>query len=168
SGNNAGGAPGDQQVDSAMLKYLLAQQGTTKYLVATTNANSASPIILETGKAVMALGGFTGSDPILTADELSKLVANGTVRFFLLDGAGGGGGGNQGFSPFGTSTTNGQSTGDLQLQANNSGSLTSWVTSTCTAVSSSTWESSGSSQSSTQAGSGSGQLYDCSNVKSGA
>jgi 4-amino-4-deoxy-L-arabinose transferase-like glycosyltransferase len=168
TGNNAGGAPGDQQVDSAMLKYLLTQQGSTKYLVATTNANSASPIILETGKAVMALGGFTGSDPILTADELSKLVANGTVRFFLLDGAGGGGGGNQGFSPFGTSTTNGQSTGDLQLQANNSGSLTSWVTSTCTAVSSSTWESSGSSQSSTQAGSGSGQLYDCSNVKSGA
>jgi 4-amino-4-deoxy-L-arabinose transferase-like glycosyltransferase len=146
TGNIAGGTPGDQPPNSAMLNYLLAQQGSTKYLVATTNANSASPIILATGKAVMALGGFTGSDPILTADDLSRLVANGTVRFFLLDGAGGG----------------------LQLQASDSGSLTNWVTSTCTAVSSSTWESSSSGQSSTQSRVGGGQFYDCANVKAGA
>lgn len=32
----------------------------------------------------MALGGFTGSDPILTVDELEEMVESGTVRFFLL------------------------------------------------------------------------------------
>jgi len=165
-GEFAGDAPGDQTVNSAMLQYLLSQQGSTKYLVATTNANSASPIILATGKAVMALGGFTGSDPILTADELSTLVANGTVRFFLLDGAGGGR--FPGFSPIGNATAEGENGVGLQRPSSDSGSLTNWVTSTCTAVPSSTWESTNSTQSSTQAGFGGGQLYDCSNVKAGA
>jgi hypothetical protein len=162
-----------------MVNYLLAQQGSTKYLVATTNANTAAPIILETGKAVMALGGFTGSDPILTPDELSKLVANGTVRFFIL----GGGGAGRSFSPVGGNTTGGQNGATQGTAANgafgqngssptgqtgDSGSLTSWVTSTCTAVPSTTWDSSGSNQNSTQAGTGGGQLYDCANVKAGA
>ena len=36
----------------------------------------------------MALGGFSGGDQILSADELRKLVADGEVRFFLLAGGG--------------------------------------------------------------------------------
>ncbi len=88
-------APGDfpGQTDPLTLQYLLKNQGSTKFLVATTNANTASPIILATGKPVMALGGFTGSDPILSIADLQKLIANNTVRFFMLQGGFGGFGG---------------------------------------------------------------------------
>jgi hypothetical protein len=63
----------------------------------------------------MALGGFLGSDPILTVDELAAKIRAGEVRFFLLDGRGGPGG------PGGP----------------NGSALASWVRSTCTAVPSS-------------------------------
>jgi 4-amino-4-deoxy-L-arabinose transferase-like glycosyltransferase len=70
--------------DTKLIDYLQAHQGNTRYLLATLNAPSAAPIILATGKPVMALGGFIGSDRIVTAQQLANLVANGTVRFFLL------------------------------------------------------------------------------------
>lgn len=91
----SGVAPGDfsGQLDSLTIEYLLKNQGNTKYLVATLNANSAAPIILATGEPVMALGGFTGSDPILTVSQLQQLIADGTVRFFLVQGGFGGRGG---------------------------------------------------------------------------
>jgi 4-amino-4-deoxy-L-arabinose transferase-like glycosyltransferase len=95
---------------------------------------TASPYIIATGRPVMALGGFSGGDPILTVEELQALVANGTVRYFLLgaDGRGFGGG------PGGSS------------------GVTSWVTTFCSVVPATEWSGSGS------ASSGAGlQLYDC-------
>ena len=44
----------------------------------------AAPIILTTGRPVMALGGYSGTDPILTIDKLARLVASGQVGQFLL------------------------------------------------------------------------------------
>ncbi|HLW03072.1 MAG TPA: glycosyltransferase family 39 protein [Ktedonobacterales bacterium] len=98
-------------IDTALISYLEAHQGSAKYLVAVSSAQEASSIILATNKPVMALGGFTGSDPILTTSELAKLAADGVVRYFLVGGGGGPGGGQS--------------------------SLTSWITSHCTLVSSS-------------------------------
>ena len=122
----AGGAGGKQSnVNTALIHYLEAHQGSARYLVAVGSSQEADSIILATNKPVMALGGFSGSDPILTTSALASLVANGTIRFFLLGGNGGGG-------PGGGSQS----------------SLTSWVTTNCTAVSSSRVQSS--------------QLYDCS------
>ncbi|MGI8967531.1 MAG: hypothetical protein ACR2GA_00295 [Chloroflexota bacterium] len=40
----------------------------------------------------MSLGGFTGSDPILTSAKLASLAKEGVVRYFLLGGGGPGGG----------------------------------------------------------------------------
>ncbi|MGO8947926.1 MAG: glycosyltransferase family 39 protein [Ktedonobacterales bacterium] len=64
--------------------YLLQHQGQATYLVATINASTAAPFILDTGKAVMAIGGFNSFDAILTAQQVAALVARGTVRFFLV------------------------------------------------------------------------------------
>jgi hypothetical protein len=64
--------------------YLLAHQGQASYLAATINASTAAPFMLDTGKAVMAFGGFNGFDSILTEDQVAALVGRGTVRFFLL------------------------------------------------------------------------------------
>src|SRR6266480_2722529 len=115
------GLGGRGSADTALIRYLEAHRGSAKYLVAVASSNQADAIILETNQPIMALGGFSGSDPILTTAELAALVKNGTVRYFLLNGSGGGGPGG------------GQST------------LISWITQHGTVVSSSQWQSSSSS-----------------------
>jgi 4-amino-4-deoxy-L-arabinose transferase-like glycosyltransferase len=60
--------------------------------VATASSFNASTIIIATGKPVMALGGFSGSDQILTVQQLARLVANGTVHYFLIQSGGPGSG----------------------------------------------------------------------------
>jgi 4-amino-4-deoxy-L-arabinose transferase-like glycosyltransferase len=92
---SSGGQNRGANADTALISYLEAHQGTAKYLVAVSSSNQADSIILATNKPVMALGGFSGSDPILTTSQLATLAKNGTVRFFLLNGNGGGGGGGQ-------------------------------------------------------------------------
>jgi 4-amino-4-deoxy-L-arabinose transferase-like glycosyltransferase len=116
--SQGGAAGGGTALDAnaTLISYLEAHQGSATYLVAVSSAQEASSIILETNKPVMALGGFTGSDPILTTSQLAKLAQEGVVRYFLVNGGGFGGGGGAG---------GGQN------------SLTSWITSHCTLVSSS-------------------------------
>jgi 4-amino-4-deoxy-L-arabinose transferase-like glycosyltransferase len=139
SGFGGGAGGGGLNANTALIRYLEANRAGAKYLVAVASSNEADSIILTTNQPVMALGGFSGSDPILTASRLAALVAQGTVRFFLVSGSGGGGGG--------------QST------------LTSWITQHCTSVSSSQWQSSNTSNNSTGFGPGAGnsnsQLYAC-------
>ena len=79
------GFGGSDNVNTKLITYLEAHQGNTTYLVATASSNAADSIILATNEPVMALGGFSGGDPILTASQLPSLVSNGTVRFFLLE-----------------------------------------------------------------------------------
>lgn len=50
----------------------------------------AAPIEIATGKAVMAMGGFSGGDQALTVDRLADLAASGQLRYVLLLGNGGG------------------------------------------------------------------------------
>ena len=71
--------PRDRIVD-----FLLANRRSERFLVATSNATIAAPIILATGEPVMALGGFSGGDRILTVNQLATRVTSGTVRFFLI------------------------------------------------------------------------------------
>jgi hypothetical protein len=54
---------------------------------------NASSVIMATGKPVTALGGFGGNDQILTVQQLARLVANGTVHYFLIQSGGPGAGG---------------------------------------------------------------------------
>lgn len=146
------GAPPNGQSQSSsngtnkLEQFLLTNQGNTRFILAVPSSQSADSLILATSKPVMALGGFSGSDPILTQKTVAELVANNTVRFFLLSGGGGFGGGPGG----------GQST------------VTSWVTSHCTTVSTAKWESQSQGQRGGFGGGpggGSQQLYDCSNAK---
>jgi hypothetical protein len=34
------------------------------------------------------MGGFSGGDPVLTAEKLEKMVKNGDVKYFLISGKG--------------------------------------------------------------------------------
>jgi hypothetical protein len=65
------------------------------------------------GKAVMAIGGWSGSDPTPTLAQFKAYVAAGEIRYFIVGGAGGGPGGGAG----------------------SSSEITNWVTSNFTATS---------------------------------
>ena len=100
--------------NAALLDYLVANRGNAAWIVAANSAQEAGTIELATGLPVMAMGGFTGSDPTPTLDQLKSYVASGELRFILEGGVGGGG-----FGGFGGSDTTDR---------------TSWVTSTCKVV----------------------------------
>ncbi|MGB7993870.1 glycosyltransferase family 39 protein [Methanoregula sp.] len=78
--------------------YLLANTTNETWILAVPSSQSASNLIIQTGKPVMAIGGFSGSDRILTIPSFTTLIREGKVRFFLTSGTGGGGttGGNSG------------------------------------------------------------------------
>jgi 4-amino-4-deoxy-L-arabinose transferase-like glycosyltransferase len=101
------GGPGGG-VSDAMAAYLVAHQGSATWLVAVGSAQQASGLILSTGKPVIAMGGFTGSDPAMTVDRLRSLVSSGQLRYVMPGSGGGPGRGNS--------------------------EVTSWVQQNCTAV----------------------------------
>ncbi len=83
-GSRGGSGFGDTgNANSGLLSYLEKQQGSTTYLLAVQDSNSAASYVIETGKPVMSLGGFGGSDPILTLADLQQLVRQNVVRYFL-------------------------------------------------------------------------------------
>ena len=64
----------------------LLQQTDTTWAAATTGAQSAGPLELASGKAVIAIGGFSGTDPAPTLAQFQKYVAAGQVRYFIEAG----------------------------------------------------------------------------------
>jgi 4-amino-4-deoxy-L-arabinose transferase-like glycosyltransferase len=70
--------------DIPLLDFLLDHHNGEEFILATLNARTASPYILLTGEPVMAMGGFSGNDPILSINELAQAVDDGDIRFFLL------------------------------------------------------------------------------------
>ncbi|PCK19879.1 mannosyltransferase [Bacillus pumilus] len=78
------------QVNEKLISYLEKNNTGEEFLFGTTDATTASPYIIKTGKAVMALGGFSGSDQILTLSEFKQLVKDGKIKYFYLSGMRGG------------------------------------------------------------------------------
>ncbi|MCY7822519.1 glycosyltransferase family 39 protein [Bacillus spizizenii] len=81
----------DATVNEKLIKYLEENNSGAEYLFATTDSNTAAPYIIKTKKAVMAIGGFSGSDPAITLTQFKKLVKEGKVKYFLASGRGRGG-----------------------------------------------------------------------------
>jgi hypothetical protein len=93
-------------LNGASLAYLVANRGTADWILAVDSANTSAPIQLATGQPVMAMGGFTGSDPAMTLDRLAQLVSSGRLRFVLSGGFGFGVGfGGRAPAPFGGGNT---------------------------------------------------------------
>ncbi|KRL66746.1 ArnT family glycosyltransferase [Companilactobacillus versmoldensis] len=86
-----GGGMGNSQVNSELLKYVEKHQGNAKYLFATDDSSTASPYIIKTGKAVMAMGGFNGTEPAITLAQFKKLVKSGQVKYYYSGGKTGSG-----------------------------------------------------------------------------
>nr|WP_129045264.1 glycosyltransferase family 39 protein [Companilactobacillus metriopterae] len=86
-GTNAGGM--GSQVDTALLNYVTKHQGSAEYLFATDDSSTAAPYIVKTGKAVMAMGGFNGTDPAITLKEFKQLVKDGKIKYYYSGGKAG-------------------------------------------------------------------------------
>ncbi|MDU0074048.1 MULTISPECIES: ArnT family glycosyltransferase [Bacillus] len=78
-------------VNTKLINYLEKHNAGADYLFATTDSNTAAPYIIKTKKAVMAIGGYSGSDPAITLAQFKKLVKEGKVKYFLASGMGKGG-----------------------------------------------------------------------------
>ncbi|MBV7275155.1 glycosyltransferase family 39 protein [Clostridium sp. PL3] len=88
--------------NSKLIQFLENNKGNEKYLVAVPSAMTyASDLILKTGEPVMTIGGFSGSDKIITLDKFRQLVSAGDVRYALVNG-----GGRMGGNPMGGNSNN--------------------------------------------------------------
>jgi hypothetical protein len=90
-GGPGGGAGGNQTASSALVALLKATD--TKWAAATIGSQTAAPLELASGKAVMALGGFNGGDNSISLAQFEKLVEAGKIRYFIGGGTAGGPGG---------------------------------------------------------------------------
>ncbi len=97
------------QINQALLAYLEANTQGIEYLMAVPSAMQGADYVIASGRPVLYLGGFNGSDQVETADSLAQLAANGELRYIYWDGPGGPGFGGQ-------------------------SSISSWVAANCTPV----------------------------------
>jgi hypothetical protein len=82
----------DASTPSKQLVTLLEKDaGSYRWAAAAVGANSAAGVQIASGKPILAIGGFNGSDPTPTLAQFKKLVAEGRIHYFLGSGGGGGG-----------------------------------------------------------------------------
>ncbi|MGW4059681.1 ArnT family glycosyltransferase [Amycolatopsis sp. NPDC004747] len=106
--------------DSSSAVGALLAKTTTKWAAATTGSQSAASLELASGKAVIGIGGWSGSDPAPTLAEFQAYVAAGEVKYYVEGGRGGvPGGGSSEITDwvtanFTATTVDGQTVYDLQ------------------------------------------------------
>jgi hypothetical protein len=88
-----GGLGGDTTVSSALTRLLEQDASSYKWVAATEGSESAAPLELATGDAVMAIGGFNGTDPWPTLAVFKELVAKHEIHYYVGQGSQSFGGG---------------------------------------------------------------------------
>lgn len=139
------GMGGSSRSETKLIDFLIKNSTGEKFLIAVSSASEAEPIILATGKPVMAIGGFSGNDNTLSVAELKQMVKAGQLKYFLTGGRGWMGG-------------------------STSSDLTAWVEANGTKVDSSKWNDSSQSAGDSSGGNmgrsgSSGALYDLSSYQ---
>lgn len=84
--NGRGQVAGERNVDEELINYLEANTQGMTYLMAVASSQQGAPYVLETGRGVLYMGGFNGGDPVVDADDLAQLVADGDLRYVLSSG----------------------------------------------------------------------------------
>ncbi|MFJ8476261.1 glycosyltransferase family 39 protein [Kitasatospora sp. NPDC094011] len=115
-GGGMGGLLGGTKVSSEAAALLSQDAGQYTWAAATTGSQNAASYQLATGKPVMALGGFNGTDPSLSLAGFQKYVEQSKVHWFIAGGSHRGFGGG----------ANGE--GDDGGQQNEAAQIEAWVT----------------------------------------
>lgn len=92
-------------VDESLLAFLQENTQNMKYLLAVPNAHAGASYVLATGRPVLYMGGFSGSDPAVDTEALAKLVQTGELRYIFYN-----------------------------LQPTQQGSISAWLQSNCSLV----------------------------------
>ena len=92
-GGTGGGLGGNTQVSSALVTLLEQDASSYKWVAATEGSEGAAPLELATGDAVMAIGGFNGTDPWPTLAVFEELVAKHEIHYYVGQGTESFGGG---------------------------------------------------------------------------
>jgi len=83
AGGPGGGLGGNTQVSSALVRLLEQDASGYKWVAATEGSEAAAPLELATGDAVMAIGGFNGTDPWPPLAVFEELVAKHEVHYYV-------------------------------------------------------------------------------------
>ena len=97
SGRGFGGGQrgfGAGETDTAVIDLL--KSTTTKWAAAQSGAMQSAGLALASGRPVLAIGGFSGSDPAPTLRQFQQYVADGDIHYYVAGGRGGFGGGGRG------------------------------------------------------------------------
>jgi 4-amino-4-deoxy-L-arabinose transferase-like glycosyltransferase len=78
-----GGLGGNTQVSSALTTLLTTGSAGYTWAAATVGSESAAPLQLATGRPVMAIGGFNGTDAAPTLAEFERLVSEHKIHYFV-------------------------------------------------------------------------------------
>jgi 4-amino-4-deoxy-L-arabinose transferase-like glycosyltransferase len=92
-GFGGGGLGGSTTVSSALVKLLEQDASSYKWVAATEGSEGAAPLELATGDAVMAIGGFNGTDPWPTLAAFEAAVAKHQIHYYVGQGSQSFGGG---------------------------------------------------------------------------
>ncbi|MCK9579852.1 MAG: glycosyltransferase family 39 protein [Methanoregula sp.] len=117
---NGGGSPGGNTGSGmtgsnlGLSSYLISHHAGEQWIVAVSSSREAANIILNTGEPVMALGGFSGSDQVLTTESLKNLINEGRIRYFYTSAS-----------------------SEDRAGTSGNGAISSWVSSNCAVVASS-------------------------------
>ncbi len=68
----------------ALIRFLDENTSDIQYLVAVQRANDGAPFVLATGRPVLYMGGFTGSDDVADVEDVKEMVENGNLRFVMM------------------------------------------------------------------------------------
>ena len=94
--------------NAGLAKFLADHNTGQRWDLAVTSAMSAGDLVATDNVSVMALGGFSGSDPAATVASVATMVERGAVRYFLTgNGFGRGGAFRLGGAPSGSSAPTG-------------------------------------------------------------
>jgi len=82
-GGGAGGLLDANTPSAALVSALSANASSYRWVAAAIGSNNAAGLQLATGDAVMAIGGFNGSDPAPTFAQFEAWVAAGQIHYFI-------------------------------------------------------------------------------------
>ncbi|MFJ4007855.1 ArnT family glycosyltransferase [Streptomyces sp. NPDC090023] len=93
----AGGLLNGANVSAKAKKLLLADADSYTWVAASTGSQNAASYQLATNKAVMAIGGFNGTDPSPTLAQFKRYVTDGKIHYYIAGGGMGRTGEGRGF-----------------------------------------------------------------------
>lgn len=67
-----------------LTSFLKANRRDERYLLVSSSSHLAAPIIIRTGEAVMARGGYSGMDPAVNPEILARMLIDKQIRFVML------------------------------------------------------------------------------------